>query len=401
MKIRVCDDETEMADEWVTKIRSVISGEFEISNINDATKEISNLLMRKITVDEGGNPSDIDSEFDSIDILVVDYDLVHLDADGGRTTGEGIARLARSYSRCGAIAVMNQFKGPQFDLGMRGHLDSFADVNLDANLINSPALWRIVSATENFNPTTWRPLPRILNAGRQLSEQLEKDGLDTEITSILGLNEDAIAHLSDTAFGFLDMGAKTTSELAAVPLRSFLERSLDARQVTHLAENAYKFLYDFAAYRLMKWLDRAVLRPMDVLIDAPHLIDRLPFLIDVEKIDQSNHNDWAEAASSPTALLRWNELESFHNKKASAILGRDVFDWYRMVDDDRIEELQDKYLDLQDESPRFFLAEDTSRFVEREKLTRYRADFHNFGDRRGIENIKGITYGPLRRMRFG
>ena len=64
-------------------------------------------------------------------------------------------------------------------------------------------------------------------------------------------------------------------------------------------------------------------------------------------------------------------------------MGRYVFDWYRMVDDDRIEELQDVYLDRVDELPRFFLAEDTSRFVEREKLTRYRADFHNFGDRRG------------------
>ena len=69
--------------------------------INNATKEISNLLARKKSVDDGDSPSDIDSEFDSIDILVVDYDLVHLDDDGGRTTGEGIARLARSFSRCG------------------------------------------------------------------------------------------------------------------------------------------------------------------------------------------------------------------------------------------------------------------------------------------------------------
>jgi hypothetical protein len=55
---------------------------------------------------------------------------------------------------------MNQFKGPQFDLGMRGHRDSFADVNIDANLVGRASLWEDLTPQDGqFDPTTWTPLP--------------------------------------------------------------------------------------------------------------------------------------------------------------------------------------------------------------------------------------------------
>ena len=400
MRIYVCDDNEDMANEWVDGINTAAPDTFDIYKIKDAKKEISKLLARKIAVENRNEPSNIESEFDAIDILVVDYDLVHLDDDGERTTGEGIARLARSYSQCGAIVVMNQFKGPQFDLGMRGHLDSFADVNLDAGLIDIPALWQFVSAKREFNPTTWTPLPVRFKAGRWLSQKLKRAGLDAAIAPLLGLNKDALERLSDTAFGFLSTKAESSSELADVTVRDFLERSLGPDQVEHWVACAEEYLYGFAAFRLIKWLDRAVLRPLEVLIDAAHLIDRLPFLID-DKIDLSDPENWAKAVSKPIELLHWNELKPFHNEKATMVLGKDVFDWFRMVDDERIEELQDEYLELENRPARFHLAEDTSRFVERDKLTSYRADFHNFGDRRAIEEIPGVTYGPLRRIRFG
>lgn len=404
MRVRICEDNPEFAKELVTEIRDVNVNNFdvEVDVIENMKEEISNLILRKIAVMGGQeDPSNIVTEFDAIDIMVIDYDLVHLDDGGGRTTGEGIARLARSYSQCGVVAVINQFKGPQFDLGMRGHLDSFADVNLDASLINTPALWQKMPATGEFNPTTWTPLPIRLNSACQLSKKLEQGGLDSKVSPLLGLDEDAINQFSDTAFGFLSTEAETSNELASVTVRSFLERSLGHNQVVHLSKYSAKYLYNFAAYRLIKWLDRAVLRPMDVLIDAPHLIDRLPFLMNTEKIDQSISENWAKAASQPTEFLYWSRLERFHNKEASKLLGRDIFNWHNMVYDEEIEQIQDEYIDQEDESQKFYLAEDTSRFVEIGALMRYRADFHNFGDRRGIEKLNNITYGPLRRMSFG
>lgn len=400
MRVQVCDDYEDTAEDWVAAIKAVVPAEYDVARMRTAKEEVSKLLKRKLAVEKGEDPTAQGCEFDEIDILVVDYDLLHLDERGGRTTGEGVARLARSLSRCGAIVVMNQYKGPQFDLGMRGHLDSFADVNVDASLVGRAALWnRLDAAGKPFKPTTWTPMPVLFKAARTVQEKLASQGLKTPIMQLVGLDIAALAKLSDTAFGFLSVSAQTAEDLNAVTAREFLERSLNSQAVDCLLEKASDILLGFAAFRLVKWLDRAVLRPMDVLIDGPHLIDRLPFMIDPTKVDMKDPAQWATAAAEPQAFLHWDLLKEYHNELASCALGRTVFDWYRLANDDKVDEMQDAY--LADEPIRYFLAEDTSRFVEKNALTRYRADFHNFGDRRGVEKLPDITYGPLRRIRFG
>ena len=399
MRVRVCDDFPDIAEEWVGAIKAVAPDDYDVARMETAKDEVSTLLLRKIAVETGEDPLAHATDFDDIDVLVVDYDLLHLDDAGSRTTGEGIARLARSLSKCGAIVVMNQYKG-QFDLGMRGHLDSFADVNIDAPLVGRAALWKRLDATTGeFNPTTWTPMPVLLDAARKLAATLAEKGIDAPVMPIIGLETAALAELSDTAFGFLSLKAQTAEELAAVTLRDFLQRSLDEGFVECLLTKAPEILFGFAAFRLVKWLDRAVLRPMDVLIDGLHLVDRLPFMIDPDKADVNDQAAWVKAASAPSSSLRWEQLKDYHNELASSALGRTVFDWFRLANDDKVDEMQDAY--LESDPARYYLAEDTSRFVAKDALTRYRADFHNFGDRRGIEKLADVTYGPLRRIRFG
>jgi hypothetical protein len=390
-----------MADGWVAAIRKVTDG-YNVERMASAKEEISNLLLRKIAAEKEQDPTAVPCGFDEVDILAVDYDLLHLDENGSRTTGEGVARLARTFSSCGVIVVMNQFKGPQFDLGMRGHLDSHADLNVDANLIGRPSLWHdLEPAAGQFDPTTWTPLPLLLTAVRTLATDLEKAGLDAPIMDLLGLPEPALAELSDTAFGFVDSKAETTDELAKVTVRSFLSQALrDETLLKALEAHSPKTLFSFAAFRIAKWLERAVFRPMDVVVDGLHLVDRLPFLIDPAKIDVTDPNSWHKAAAEPAEFLRWDILAKYCNDRASAYLGRTVFDWYRLAGDDEIDQLQDAYIAT--DAVRYFLAEDTSRFVAREAVTRFRADFHNFGDRRAVEQLRGdITYGPMRRVTFG
>jgi hypothetical protein len=400
MRVRVCDDDVAMANGWVTAIKNITDG-YDVDRMASAKEEVSNLLSRKIAAEREQDPTAVPCGFDDIDILAIDYDLLHLDKAGGRTTGEGVARLARTFTSCGVIVVMNQFKGPQFDLGMRGHLDSYADLNIDANLLGRPALWHdLEPAVGQFEPTTWTPLPSLLAAVRALAADLEKAGLEAAIMDLLGLPEPALAELSDTAFGFVDSTAETTDQLAKVTVRGFLSQALrDEVLVKALEAHSPKTLFSFAAFRLAKWLERAVLRPMDVLVDSLHLVDRLPFLIDPAKIDVGNPDSWHKAAADPTKFLRWEILAKYRNDTASTYLGRTVFDWYRLVGDDQIDQLQDAYIAA--DAVRFFLAEDTSRFVAREAVTRFRADFHNFGDRRAVERLTDITYGPMRRVRFG
>lgn len=401
MRIRVCDDVEDVADEWVAAIKEVVPDTFDVARMSGAKDRISELLARKLAVEDLAAVPHAKMEFDEVDILVVDYDLLHLDKEGSRTTGEGVARLARTFSDCGSIVVMNQFKGPQFDLSMRGHLDSFADLNIDAALVGQAALWRHLSPAEGqFDPTIWTPLPVLLGVGEKFRDALTDAGFDAPILPLLGLDAPALTELSDTAFGFLSLEAKTADDLLSLTIRQFLERSLDKKVFPRLADVAPRYAFNFAAYRILKWLDRAVLRPMDVLIDAHHLLDRLPFLIDDSKIDRADPDNWSKVADAPRDYMVWSSIAPFYNERASTALGKDVFDWHRISNDETIEKLQDQY--LTDEPVRFYLAEDTSRFVPHERLTRFRADFHNFGDRRAIENLaKDFSYGPQRRLQFG
>lgn len=399
MRVRVCDDVKDIADSWVKDISDALDSA-DVARMDSAKDEISKLLNRKIAVEDKSDPHTHSTEFDEIDVLVVDYDLLHLDGAGSRTTGEGVARLARTYSTCGAIVVMNQYRSAQFDLGMRGHLESFADLNVAAELIGSTPLWRAVEPyAGTFNPTIWRPMPTLLAAARTLAGTLSGAGYDAPICEMIGLDLEAATELSDTAFGFLSSKAQTADDLRKVTLREFLTQSLDPKISETLIDKMPDALFNYAAFRIAKWLDRAVLRPMDVLIDVPHLIDRLPFLILSEKSDVGDPEAWIKATLDPENLLDWDLLSKYVNERASSALGRQVFNWYQLSGDSKIDDLQDEYLEK--ENVRFHLAEDTSRFLPSGKLTQYRADFHNFGDRRAIEKLSSITYGPQRRMRFG
>lgn len=397
MKIVVCDDEPDMALEWVASINDLKLDGAAIVSMEQPEQEVARLVERKIAVKAGGNPDTIPSVFDGIDVLVIDYDLVLLNHDGSRTTGEGIARLARTYSRCGAIIVMNQFKGPQFDLGMRGHIESFADVNIDAELVDRKSLWMMSEAVVGeFHPTTWTPTSELLQSVRGFVAKLTDVGLDAAAMPLLGLEGEALVNLSDSAYGFISLTAETSDELAAVTIRDFLNRSLDDEIVTSLEKTNVELLVSFAGFRLAKWLDRAVLRPMDVLIDTAHLIDRFPFLLADYGPDP---NIWNVGVTNPQEKLKWAAIKDFYNDVASSVLGRAVFDWYRMDADDTLAEMQDQYIEAG--ADRLHLAEDTSCFVPNSSLTRFRADFHNFGDRRAIEKLDTISYGPLRRLKFG
>lgn len=399
MKIRVCDDSEELSAICVEKIRAVVPGA-EVKRMDNAIAEVSKLLKRKTAAELDQDPPGGSTEFDEVDVLVIDFDLLHLDHDGSRTTGEGVARLARGYSDCGVVVVMNQFKVADFDLGMRGHLESHADLNISADRVGERALWEELQPQEGtFDPTTWTPMPTLLAAAKKLAADFRDGTMAAPIMPLLGLTAEALGEISDTAFGFLSQNAEMVEDLTALTVKDFLKEKFDEKALANLERHSPHYLFRFAAFRLIKWMERAVLRPMNVLIDTAHLIDRMPFIIaDEGAMRDAAH--WVAAAADPRRLLRWELLEKYHNAVASEVIGRDVFDWHRMIGDEAFDTLQDEFIEKGAE--RFYLAEDTSRFVTADRLVRFRADFHNFGDRRAIENLEHlVSYGPKRRLQFG
>lgn len=398
MQILVCDDQDDMIDTWLESLEAVKPDGSTVNRVPDAKKQISGLVSRKRAIREGGDLPNEGLDLDDCDVLIVDYDLLYLGTDGSRTTGEGVARLAREYSTCGAIVVMNQFEGAQFDLGMRGHIGSYADVNIDADLLGMAALWRDPARAGEFAPTIWTPAPKIANAMSDFSNTIVKD-FGQAILGLVGLGEEAATALSDDAFGFVSESAKTVDDLQKVTVADFCHQALDDDVASGLIKLKPEFAARFSAHRIAKWLDREALRPMSVLVDAFHLVERMPSVLNSDEINIADPSDWTRAAAQPTDLLRWELVKTFHNEAASSVLGRPVFNWFSMKDADQLEEAFENY--LEGNNPRFRLAEDTSRFLPVESITPFRSDFHNFNDRRAIEYLEGISYGPLRRLSFG
>jgi hypothetical protein len=397
MIIRVCDDDPTSAETWVDNIRQAVGGDHSVERLEEPLGAIQALVDRKKAAgDNGAFDFGDPTPFDEIDVLVADYDLIHIDDGGNRTTGEGVARLAKAYSRCGLIVVLNQFSKVDFDLSMTGHLVSWADVNVDARSIGEPALWRPVAEGEPFAPSYWSPLLQVADARKALTEKLAAN-LEIGVLASLDLHPEDLAGISDQAFAFLSEQAKSLPELAGVTVRTFLRQHLGSKDADPLMASPPDFAARLAASRIAKWLDRAVLRPLDAMADAAHLLERRPFLADASPQELEDPAWWADIrgveGDKVRAIVAQARLEI-----VSGLLDRSVFGMPRLEANVEITAL----LDAWDFAPTadVVFAEDTSRFIPRDAAEEFRAGFGNFNDRRFVEKLGEKTYGPIRRFAF-
>ena len=129
--VLICDDDHGLAAKCVDQVQKIAPKNYKIRDApstEDVCDAVSELLRRRKAV-RGGYPYKRQQcLFDQNDILIIDYDLIHVDAERAQHTGEGIGRLARMYSDCAVVVVFNQFDQVDFDLSLRGHLESHADL---------------------------------------------------------------------------------------------------------------------------------------------------------------------------------------------------------------------------------------------------------------------------------
>lgn len=394
-KVLICDDSPELAAEWSRSVASVASAEvYEIlsppnnEQINDAIKV---LLSRRNAIRNDQDFSDESCLFDDVDILFVDYDLLHIDEDNARYTGEGVARLARCYSNCPVIIVLNQYQEAQFDLSLQGHLISHADLNIDVELISSPGLWN-APPWAGFRPWHWEVLNNIVKRQREITKEVEKL-LDQRIVDFLGMHDQAVERLSDSAFGFIAPQAKSTAEFGAQTIRSFIEHSMDKRDSPALLRRSPELATRYACSRISKWLERAVLGPQDVLVDIPHLIQRFPFLI---KGDMKDIDCWNAAIHNPDLL---NQIPQDCRFGPQDWISRPAFWWHRLEINEELRAQRDElnYAAV----PDFVFLEDISKFDLFTEAKEFRAGFHNQFDGRFVKPITNIRYAPQRRFAFG
>ena len=401
-RVLVCDDEPQVAREWMAEIRLVLpSDAYELQDVpsNDEIRDAIHVLLRRRTAlrEDKQQPKEA-CLFDQADVLVIDYDLLHVDENNTRYTGEGVARLARVFSTCGILVVLNQYSEAQFDLGLRGHMESFADLNVDGGLIGQTGLWRQGPWTD-LRPWHWPVLFEAAGRFERRVQTLSASAVFGQaIVATLGMTAADASRLSDTAFGFLAPKAERYEQLAETTFRDFIKgnsAALDTRDGEALVERDPDGSARIAASRIAKWLEREVLGPQDVLVDVPHLLQRCPYLLagDMQDLDAWNNAVLHGGQSLKDAVPAdaWFEDSSW--------LGHPALWWQRLESSDVIRRARTDF----DFStvPEFVFMEDVSRFGPIEEATEFRAGFHNSFDRRYIRNIDGIRYSPQRRLAFG
>lgn len=403
LNVLVCDDEPELAKEWLSEIESTVSpAEYKLLPIpgeEEFAAGVHGLICRRNKVREGQTSEQTGGLFDDVDILVIDYDLLHVEDTETRHTGEGIARLARAFSTCGLVVVLNQYPEAQFDLSLKGHIESHADLNVDAELIGAPGLWTKQDPGD-FRPWHWPLLSDAAHRYRERVKALSATGaLQAPVLATIGMTEADAGRLSDGAFGFLGPDAESFGLLAEKSFLQFIEGNsvaADPKDGAKLVESDPAACARIAASRVAKWLERDVLAPQDVLVDLPHLVQRFPFLLRTECLNEISA--WNALVAGDVSVLQDGLLPKETWFDAPAWLGCPALWWQRVEDQPQIADLRMKF--DYSTAPDFVFLEDASMFAPLAEALEFRAGFHNEFDRRFIKSFAGLRYAPRRRLAF-
>ena len=394
-KVLICDDTPEVGADLAGQVRKAASKDLycvlKAPAKEDVQCAIKEVFARQSAVLGRDKRRESACLFDEANILILDYDLLYIDEERARHTGESLARLARLFSDADVIVVYNQFQGAHFDLSLRGHVSSHADLNLDADLLGTPGLWTD-PPWGGFRPWHWQTLCRAVETQRARLRMV-REHFDKPIVEALGMQEEDIARLSDTAFGFIAPGAGDWEGFRLQTFRSFASKPANGRNVCGLLMADGEAACRFAASRVGKWLERSVLGPQDVLVDLPHLVQSFPFLLGNDMCELKAWNatvSEAEGWKSKVPAGSWFEPEGFLSRPAV---------WRQRFEADAEVRKSWDALDFASDRPFVFL-EDTSSFAPFDDAKQFRAGHHSAFDWRFIKHLSGIKYAPQRRLAY-
>lgn len=378
-QILVFDDNYSRASKWVSELEALkaVSSFFKVETMKIALfKEAVNLLEQRRREARKGPKESLkwDNPIDDASILVVDYDLLDLNRES-YVTGETVAYLARCYSRCGLIVGLNAYGNNEFDLTLKGHPESYADLNIGSKQLANSGLWS--ESWDGFRPWVWPVLPDALSAFERRAKVLLKH-LDDPILTYLCFPDEVIKIIPRSASQFIET-SKTSSEKTT--FRQFVKKSGNALSGKDAPLNE-ELSARIAAARIGKWLERLVIPGQDILVDAPHLVLRYPSLL---KGDAQSIDTWNRVASlSPARMLgiKHTSVAQFRFA-ADDWLSRSVWFWKGISNHQKIPEVADPWSIA---TPIFVYCEDVSRFLPRDSTREFVADLPSPFVRRFVVN---------------
>ena len=312
-KINIWDDHTRSARDWKRDIQKLLGDPdidvraFEIDQID---YELHVLHNRREAFLRGATEPDEPSALDDTRVLIVDNDLFHLQ-DFSDFSAETVATRAGVYTDCGLIVVLNLNPDIDFDLSLRGDPDSKADLHVNDKFVANPGLWRQCPREHGcFRPWHWPLLLREAQLHEHRVEDLYRALRDqdasTPILDYLQFPDEAKNRLSRVARAFLHPLRNDTENIT---FSDFVDGNAQAVALTDgkmiIEKEDIKKVARIGGRRVYKWLVRHIVGPQDILIDFPHLLQKLPFL--VPEHQQALIDHWNAVASlddAPVALVR-------------------------------------------------------------------------------------------------
>jgi hypothetical protein len=385
-KLLILDDDPNFSRRYVVKLNEIpgFTKNFDPTEIQPTEfAELIVMLENRRTQARGADLGAFRDKcpLDDVDILIVDYDLLALKG-AGVMTGENVAYLARSFSRCGFILGLNQYGVDPFDLTLKGHPDSFADLNIGSEQLDNPGLW--VEPWKGFRPWAWPLIPQAIEAYQSRVRELH-GCMGERILSWLKIPDLAIKLLPRTVTEFItkspDPNQTTFAEFVAQSgngLRSYRDQTSKECETR------------IAAARVSKWLERLVLSGQDILVDAPHLVSRFPSLLKGKARTATAFNRAASLQPPDKLGIDHAKIRDYRFIK-SDWLSRPAWYWPSISALDSIEEVKQPW-DVKRTDLAF--CEDTSRFVPKKECQEFVADLPSQYARRYVEKVDYVDYRP-------
>ncbi len=406
MKILICDDKPEQAEKTEQKIisRGIVKS-LAGAKLKDALTD----FLSTVSTILDGNLSQVDDSadsFDEFDVLIVDNNLTDLQLDGARMTAETIIGYLRAFADTPYIISLN--KNPHVDFDLRylfGDYQSLSDLALNTRHLTNHRLW-VGKSEGDFAPWYW---PRIEDAAARRRKQnvFVEENFESPVWEALNFPSEADDYLSLRAKSHLSSAEKSERETS---FEVFLDTSravppADIKQLKKLASNgnesARKAIHRISAYEVDRWLRRDVLGTQDVLIDLPHLLSQMPFLLgnDAHRLDCWNAVLGSD--ESPFGL----DARLFEDHLITARFDHEMwvpgpcFWWPKLKSDDALSE---KFFNAKGDWPDAVFCEDVSRFVcvndGEDSPQEFESEIEGSWTRRYIAYVDDYLYSPRSRI---
>lgn len=442
MKLLVCDDQEERCSETIAAIiagmEQANAGSESLVTIiplpgAELTTVLENFIVPAKDVELRSN---VETPFDGYDMVILDNNLSSLDIRGARLTAEAIIGHIRAYSTARYVVSLN--KNPEIDFDLRyliGDFATVADIAVNSRHLEIGGLWTGEtgqSGATSFKPWYWPAL--FTEPGRRQKQINFIDrNLDKPVISALGLSLEVVRSISRHGLGTLSPrisypfqaphNRSVSDELVDVTRTTFREfflernRSLpDSKERKRLSEQvpettnqmesesnvARQVISRVVAADIDHWIRRDLIAPQTTLVDLPHLLTRMPFLLGPKA---SKASEWNGALRSldPSSYLEPDLNQAY---LSAARLEHDewaptrVYFWPQLKGNDELNEL---FFESSGGWADMVFCEDISQFVDRRAenatpIREFEAEFEGAWRRRIVTEVAGQKYVPFSRF---